>query len=230
MADEKTEQEHTKSLKDVTKANKKQKLTLGEQQAEIEAQIDISRANSATIEGLINVSKDLKVTEKDHLTAKGALTDQVRGAGMSIVQGAEGFITGVFGGPIGGLINTLSMGFLTRWLTNRKQEGESQKKKQAKLDEEAELETKRVEAAAKVLRQTEKYADLTKEEAEGKIRQQLADNKIEAVKEEKLTEEENILGFVEGKTQSLEDETKEDTQQTDQQAEKDSVAADNKTE
>ena len=129
---------------------------------------------------------------------------------MSIVQGAEGFVTETFGGPIGGLINTLSMGFLTRWLTNRKQESETQKKKQAKLDEEAELETKRIGAAADVLRQTEKYADLTKEEAEGKIRQQLADNKIEAVKEEKLTEEENILGFVEGKTQSLEDETKED--------------------
>ena len=89
MADEITEQKHTISLKDLTKTNKKQKGTLEDQQAEIEAQIDISRANSATIEGLISVSKDLKITEKDHLTTKDALTDQVRGAGMGIVQGAE---------------------------------------------------------------------------------------------------------------------------------------------
>ena len=101
--------------------------SLDAQRAAIEASIDLSNARSRTIEGLIGVSKDLKITEKDQLTAKKALTDQVKGAGMSVVQGAEGFVTGMFGGPIGGIINTLSVGFLTRWLTNRKQESETAK-------------------------------------------------------------------------------------------------------
>ena len=48
MADEKTEQKHTEGLKEITKSLKKQKRTLDDQQAEIEAQIDISKAVSYT--------------------------------------------------------------------------------------------------------------------------------------------------------------------------------------
>ena len=124
MADIKTDQDHTTSLKDLTKENKKHKPTLEEQRAATEAAIDISKERRKTIEGLITVSDDLKVVEKDNLTAKKAVVDQVKGAGMSIVQGAEGFVTGMFGGPIGGIINALSVGFLTRLLTNRKEQKE----------------------------------------------------------------------------------------------------------
>ena len=133
MADEKTEQKHTESLKEINKSLKKQKGTLGDQQAEIEAQNDISKARRSTIEGLIDVSGDLKVAEKDQLTTKAALKDQVTGAGMSIVQGAEGFVTDTFGGPIGGLINTLSMGFLTRMLSNRKNGRDYNRKNQRRF-------------------------------------------------------------------------------------------------
>ena len=41
MADIKTDQDHTKSLKDLTKENKKHKPTLEEQRATTEAAIDI---------------------------------------------------------------------------------------------------------------------------------------------------------------------------------------------
>ena len=173
MADEKTEQEHTESTKKDTSSIKKiitsrdeSKLSLDEQRVVTEAAIDISKARRITIEGLITVSDDLKVVDKDQLTAKKALTDQVKGAGMSIVQGAEGFVTGVFGGPIGGLINTLSMGFLTRWLTNRKQEKEKQKDFEKKKEKEDELLDKRITAMAKSALGAEYDAKLTGKAAE----------------------------------------------------------------
>ena len=143
MADETTEQKHTEitkkdtsSIKKIITSRDESKLSLDEQRVVTEAAIDISKARRRTIEGLITVSDDLKVVDKDQLTAKKALTDQVKGAGMSIVQGAEGFVTGMFGGPIGGIINALSVGFLTRWITNKK-EASAQAERDKKADEKA---------------------------------------------------------------------------------------------
>ena len=79
----------TSSIKKIITSRDESKLSLDEQRVVTEAAIDISKARRRTIEGLITVSDDLKVVDKDQLTAKKALTDQVKGAGMSIVQGAE---------------------------------------------------------------------------------------------------------------------------------------------
>ena len=112
----------TKALKDITKTLKKGKDSLEDAHAATEAAIEVSKSRRKVIEGLIDVEGDIKIKEKDNLTTASAVGDQVKGAGMSIVQGAEGFVTETFEGPIGGLINTLSTGFLTRWLSNRKEE------------------------------------------------------------------------------------------------------------
>ena len=182
MADIKTDQDHTTSLKDLTKENKKHKPNLEEQRVETEALIDISKERRKTIEGLITVSDDLKVVEKDNLTAKKAVVDQVKGAGMSIVQGAEGFVTGMFGGPIGGIINTLSVGFLSRWLTNRKQEAETADDLKKKKKTEKELLDKRITAMAKSALGEEYNAELF---AEGnKAQKKLVEDKEKAIRKE----------------------------------------------
>ena len=210
MADIKTDQDHTKSLKDLTKENKKHKPSLEEQRAETEALIDISKSRRKTIEGLITISDDLKVVEKDNLTAKKAVVDQVKGAGMSIVQGAEGFVTGMFGGPIGGIVNALSMGFLTRWLTNRKQEKEKQKDFEKKKEKEDELLDKRITAMAKSALGAEYDAELTGkaadaqnklvEEKEAEIREQF-DKREEAAKvDTEALETKKAQAFIEGKS------------------------------
>ena len=182
MADIKTDQDHTTSLKDLTKENKKHKPSLEEQRATTEAAIDISKERRKTIEGLITVSDDLKIVEKDNLTAKKAVVDQVKGAGMSIVQGAEGFVTGMFGGPIGGIINTLSMGFLTRWLTNRKQEAETQRDLEKKQEKEDELFDKRLTAMAKQTMDAEYNAKLTGDAA--KVQEEALEKEKETLKVE----------------------------------------------
>ena len=210
MADIKTDQDHTTSLKDLTKENKKHKPGLEEQRAETEALIDISKSRRKTIEGLITISDDLKVVDKDNLTAKKAVVDQVKGAGMSIVQGAEGFVTGMFGGPIGGIINTLSVGFLTRWLTNRKQEKEKQKDFEKKKEKEDELLDKRIAAMAKSALGAEFDAELfaegneaQKKLVEGKeaeIREQF-DKREEAAKvDTEALETKKAQAFIEGKS------------------------------
>ena len=210
MADIKTDQDHTKSLKDLTKENKEQKLTLGEQRAETEALIDISKARRGVLQGLVDVSGDLKITEKDHLTAGKAVLDQVKGAGMSIVQGAEGFVTGMFGGPIGGIINTLSVGFLTRWLTNRKQEKEKQKDFEKKKEKEDELLDKRITAMAKSALGAEYDAELTGkaadaqnklvEEKEAEIREQFEKREEAAKVDTEALETKKAQAFIEGKS------------------------------
>ena len=210
MADEKTEQKHTESLKEINKSLKKQKGTLGDQQAEIEAQIDISKARRSTIEGLIDVSGDLKVAEKDQLTTKAALKDQVTGAGMSIVQGAEGFVTDTFGGPIGGLINTLSMGFLTRMLSNRKNEKEKEQALEKQKEKEKELLGKRIDAMAEVALGEELIAD-TKDKEYKAQQKRLADvrkdisaefkrREDEKKEEVRIIEEKKTQAFLEGKS------------------------------
>ena len=202
MADIKTDQDHTTSLKDLTKENKKHKPTLEEQRATTEAAIDISKERRKTIEGLITVSDDLKVVEKDNLTAKKAVVDQVKGAGMSIVQGAEGFVTGMFGGPIGGIINTLSVGFLTRWLTNRKQEAETQKDLEKKQEKEDELFDKRLTAMAKQTMDEEYNAKLTGNAA--KVQEEALETEKEVLKVEfKRREDEAVkTSAIQEKTQA----------------------------
>ena len=194
--------DNTDKVKAVTKAFKDQK-------AEVEDSIAASKANIATIEGLIDVSKLIKSTEKERLTTIGAVRDQVKGTGMSIVQGAEGFVTEMFGGPIGGIINTLSMGFLTRWMTNKKDENEASKKlknqkKQALIDE-----TARVEALSKVLANDEELGKLSDEDRERAIRKKLEDDKIEAATKPKAEQLEGAVAFMKGETVSPPKEVKE---------------------
>ena len=200
----------TSSIKKIITSRDKSKLSLDEQRIVTETAIDISKERRKTIEGLITVSDDLKVVEKDNLTAKKAVVDQVKGAGMSIVQGAEGFVTGMFGGPIGGIINTLSVGFLTRWLTNRKQEKEKQKDFEKKKEKEDELLDKRITAMAKSALGAEYDAELFAkgnkaqeklvEEKEAEIREQFDKREETAKVDTEALETKKAQAFIEGKS------------------------------
>ena len=144
-------QDNIEAVKDNTDKVKKVTKSLKDQKTELENSIAQSKSRIATIEGIVDVSKDIKIAEKERLTTIGAVRDQVKGTGMSIVQGAEGFVTEMFGGPIGGIINTLSMGFLTRWMSNKKEENAASKKLKDQKEQALQDQTSRVEALSKVL-------------------------------------------------------------------------------
>ena len=206
MADEitKTTEDQTKSRRNFIDSLKKEKKSVDDQRAETEALIDISKTRRGVLQGLVDVSGDLKITEKDHLTAKKAVLDQVKGAGMSIVQGAEGFVTGMFGGPIGGIINSLSMGFITRMIANNKQDAETSKALQKKKDEEAALFDKRVSITADTLMKDKEYAKLGRERVEAEIENKLIDDERAALKLKEKEQLKATKAFMEGKTQSPE--------------------------
>ena len=195
----------TKALKNITKTLEKNNKSLVDSLAATEAAIEVSKSRRKVIEGLIDVEGDIKIKEKDNLTTAGAVGDQVKGAGMSIVQGAESFVTDTFGGPIGGLINALSTGFLTRWLSNRKEEKAKQKQLEEKQNEEKKLEDKRISALADTLMQDEEMAKKGKEALETEIRAKLLKDENEELETQKNAELKRSLAFMKGEDASSED-------------------------
>ena len=202
-------QEHIEATKDNTDKVKKVTKSLKDQKTELENSIAQSKSRIATIEGIVDVSKDIKIAEKDRLTTIGAVRDQVKGTGMSLVQGAEGFVTEMFGGPIGGIINTLSMGFLTRWISNKKEESEQQKKQTKLNKEQEELLNKRVSVLADTLMQDEEMAVKGREAVEAEIRAKLEKDEITALETQKKEELERSLAFMKGETVPPPEEVKE---------------------
>ena len=92
--------------------------TLKEQKHATEKHIDLIKERNKILESIVPVEKDLLIKEKATLTGiAGALkgvSDSVNAVSSSLISSAESFVTSIFGPGLGGLINTLTIGFFTR--------------------------------------------------------------------------------------------------------------------
>ena len=106
--------------------------TLKAQKQATERHIDLIKQRNKILENIVPVDKDLLIKEKETLTgiagAMKGIKDNVDAAGNAIVTSAEGFVTEIFGPTLGGIINTLTIGFFTRWRAKGKED-----KRQAEL-------------------------------------------------------------------------------------------------
>ncbi|MDP7365910.1 MAG: hypothetical protein QGH83_01415, partial [Candidatus Pacebacteria bacterium] len=106
--------------------------TLKSQKQAVERNIELVKSRNKILESIVPVDKELLLKEKETLTGiAGALkgvTDSVNAVENTLVSSAEGFVNDIFGPGLGGLINTLTIGFFTRWRDKSKED-----KRQAKI-------------------------------------------------------------------------------------------------
>jgi len=139
-------------------------------QLEAEAkQLKLLEDRNKTAEKIVNVEKSLLKKSEAQKTAMGALTDEVVGIGNNLLSGAESLTTSIFGGTLGGILNTLTTGMIKRKLSNKKAE-----EKAAKEKEEAEKKANEARNAIHKtmmdqMRKDKQYADMTDRQLKIKI-------------------------------------------------------------
>ena len=165
--------------------------TVEESNAELTRQVSLLRERNKTIQNIVDVEKDIVIKSKEIQTAAGAVKQQYESVKESVFGGIESFTTGIFGGPIAGLINTLTIGTLKRRKENAKLAKEKAESEQKKTKEEQALREKSLGVMADRLmfdkdgnRITGEFHDLNKEQVIEKIKQrELALEKTKLEKE-----------------------------------------------
>ena len=155
--------------------------TVEERNAELTKQLSLLKERNKQLGNIVDVEKDIVIKSKEIQPAADGVKQQYESVRESVFSGIESFTTGMFGGPIGGLINTLTIGSLKRRKENAKIEKEKAKEEAKKTAEENALRVKSLNVMAETLLQTDEYAGQTKEQV------------IEAIKARELQIEQNTL-------------------------------------
>ena len=204
---DKVQKEHEKSVKEDTKQNKEHtkglkgiNLSLKEQKREIEASIALSTERRDAIKALISVDKSLKIAEKDTTTglagAVKSVKDNIAATGDNILSGAEGFITNTFGGPLGGIINAVTIGFLKRKIEAGKEEKRQLKIATEKKAEEAILEDDHLNQLADRLKLIPQFAEHDKKSLKVEAKRRLDEDAAEELESQRLAKDEELTNFM----------------------------------
>ena len=102
--------------------------TVEERNAELTKQLSLLKERNKQLGNIVDVEKDIVIKSKEIQTAADGVKQQYESVRESVFSGIESFTTGMFGGPIGGLINTLTIGSLKRRKENAKIEKEKDTK------------------------------------------------------------------------------------------------------
>ena len=147
--------------------------TLKQQKQATETHIELMKSRNKILESIVPVDKDLLLKEKETLTgiagAMKGVTDSVNAVESSLVSSAEGFVNDIFGPGLGGLINTLSIGFFTRWRDKKKEDKRQEKVLEEQRKQINELHDKRVEVVTANISSLQKQADDGDEQARAEL-------------------------------------------------------------
>ena len=171
--------------------------SLRRQKQETETHIELMKSRNKILESIVPVDKDLLLKEKETLTgiagAMKGVTDSVNAVESSLVSSAEGFVNDIFGPGLGGLINTLTIGFFTRWRDKKKEDKRQEKVLEEQRKQINELHDKRVEVVTANISSLQKQADDGDEQAKAELDHRVQFQTIEQ-------EEETDALIKEGKT------------------------------
>ena len=95
-----------------------------ERNSELTKEVALLKSRNKTLGNIVNVDKDILIKSKEQATAMGELGENVRGIGNNLLSGAESFTTSIFGGALGGVLNSLTLGSIKRRNDNAKIEKE----------------------------------------------------------------------------------------------------------
>ncbi len=79
--------------------------TVEERNAELTKQLSLLKERNKQLGNIVDVEKDIVIKSKEIQTAADGVKQQYESVRESVFSGIESFTTGMFGGPIGGLIN-----------------------------------------------------------------------------------------------------------------------------
>ena len=155
-----------------------------ERNAELAKEVSLLKSRNKTLGNIVDVEKDVLIKSKAQASAMSDLTDNVKSIGNNLLSGAESMTSGIFGGALGGVLNSLTVGMVKRRLDNAKIEKEKAKEIEKQTAEEKALNEKRLTALVETLA-------LSEEEAEnGKKYNEMKDSEIlEIIKNTELEKE-----------------------------------------
>jgi len=142
-----------------------------ERSAELTKEVALLKSRNKTLGNIVDVDKDILIKSKEQATAMGELGDNVKSIGNNLLSGAENLTTSIFGGALGGVLNSLTIGMVKRKNENSKIEKEKAKEVAKATAEEKAINDKRMSVLVETLALSEevaedgrKFADLKNEE------------------------------------------------------------------
>ena len=167
-----------------------------ERSAELTKEVALLKSRNKALSNIVDVDKDILIKSKEQATALGELGDNVKSIGNNILSGAENLTTSIFGGSLGGVLNSLTIGMVKRKNENAKIEKEKAKEQAKATAADRALLDKQHEALIDNLELTEEYADSSREEILQVIKKtELAKEELE-LKKQRNEEERKALEFV----------------------------------
>ena len=167
-----------------------------ERSAELTKEVALLKSRNKALSNIVDVDKDVLIKSKEQATALGELGDNVKSIGNNLLSGAENLTTSIFGGALGGVLNSLTIGMIKRKNENAKIEKEKAKEQAKATAADRALLDKQHEALIDNLELTEEYADSSREEILQVIKKtELAKEELE-LKKQRNEEERKALEFV----------------------------------
>ena len=166
-----------------------------ERNSELTKEVALLKSRNKTLGNIVNVDKDILIKSKEQATAMGELGENVRGIGNNLLSGAESFTTSIFGGALGGVLNSLTLGSIKRRNDNAKIEKDKAKEVAKASAEEKAQRQQLLDTSVDILRDTKKYKNHSREQVEAIVRASELEKEIEETKKAENEEKKRLLDF-----------------------------------
>ena len=159
-----------------------------ERNAELAKELALLKSRNKTLGSIVDVEKDVLIKSKAQASAMSDLTDNVKSIGNNLLSGAESITTSIFGGSLGGVLNSLTIGMVKRRNENAKIE-KDKAKEEAKATEAAKTERKKIlNNLVDTLKLTDEHKNKSREQLEAMIKASELEKEI-AAKNEQIKKE-----------------------------------------
>ena len=158
-----------------------------ERSAELTKEVALLKSRNKTLGNIVDVDKDILIKSKEQATAMGELGDNVKSIGNNILSGAENLTTSIFGGALGGVLNSLTVGMIKRKNENAKNEKEKAKEIEKATAEEKVTREKILESLVDTLKSTDAHKDTSREQLRAMVQASELEKEI-AEENEKIKE------------------------------------------
>jgi hypothetical protein len=171
-----------------------------ERNSELTKELALLKSRNKTLGNLVNVEKDVLIKSKDQATAMGELGDNVKSIGNNLLSGAESFTSSIFGGSLGGILNSLTVGMVKRRNDNAKIEKEKAKE-ESKATESAKFERQKIlNSLVDTLKLTDEHRDTSREQLEAMIKASELEKEIAEQNEEIKKQKAEALALIGGES------------------------------
>ena len=171
-----------------------------ERDSELTKEVALLKSRNKTLSNLVSVDKDVLIKSKEQATAMGELGDNVKSIGNNLLSGAENLTSSIFGGSLGGILNSLTIGMVKRRNENAKNEKEKAKEVAKATAEEKSTREKILNTLVDTLKLTDEHKNKSREQLEAMIKASELEKEIAAKNEEISKQKEEALALVGGES------------------------------